>query len=310
MSNELLERRTVETSVDGRNISFSILPNLGANLCSLQVDGRELLYFPEEGRPNGAGYAGCFHMYPTPCRIPDGVYTFQGSTFTQKKRGEVISIHGLMRDESVRVEQDGDVLRAAFEIFEEHDAYEGYPFPSVFELTFEPVSGGLQIQFRYENKGHVDAPFGYGLHPFWLLGDQRDEAQVRVPCRCLMDLANLIPTGGITPVDNLLDLREPTALRGMDLDNLFWDRDVQTPALVRFPRDRQEVVLEASPIFNHMIAYAPANEPFVCVEFLTCAPNHINLYNEGHEQVSGLQVVAPGDSLEGWVRYTLRDMTA
>ena len=92
---------------------------------------------------------------------------------------------------------------------------------------------GIQITFRYENTGTSDAPFGYGLHPFWKVGGTRKDTAICVPCKYIMDLANLVPTGTIQPVEGTkLDLRKPTSLEGVDIDNLFWDRDKKTDACI------------------------------------------------------------------------------
>lgn len=301
-------RETLERTINGHTAAIAVQPELGANLVSLVVDGKELIFWDEAAYADSGRFTGCFHMFPVPCRMPGGEYTFEGKNYVQRIHGNVVDIHGLLRHVPVGIGKGTDSLTAVLEVTPGHPVYEGYPFPCTMQLTYTLIESGLEIHFDFTNTGNTNAPFGYGLHPFWKLSGTRQETAIRVPCGYLMDLEDLIPTGGITPVEGVLDLRQLTVLEGMNIDNLFWKRDLETPALVEWRDSGHRLTLEASPEFNHMIAYAPEDEGFVCVEFLTCAPNQINLANGPGRDVAGLVVVPPGGAHSGWVRYTLERM--
>ena len=305
----MLAREKLEAAQEGHSVGIEIMPALGANLCSFAVDGWELIYWSDEDLMKDGDMRGCFHMFPTPCRLPDAKYTFQGKTYVQTKRGEPVIIHGLLRDEEMEVKREETVLTCSVKVTEQHPVYEGYPFPCIFSVEYKLLERGLQISLSYENTGGSDAPFGYGLHPFWRIEGERNDVAIRVPCNYTMELANLVPTGEISPVDGTkLDFRETTSLEGVDVDNLFWGRDVATQALVEYRAEGKKVTLDASDAFNHMIVYAPAGKPFVCVEHLTCAPNQINLYRGPGDDVSGLIIVPPEGKVEGWVRYVVASL--
>ena len=310
ITKEMLVPETLAGNVNGHQVEIKILPKLGANLISFVVDGKELIYWSPQDLFDSEDpqYRGCFHMFPTPCRLPDARYVFQGKPYIQTKAGEPVTIHGLLRDEAVEIDRGKDTLKATLSVTPGHPVHEGYPFPCTFSLEYKLIEAGIQIDVSYRNDGSSEAPFGYGLHPFWKITGARKDTAVRVPCEYLMDLENLVPTGGLTPCEGNLDLREPTPLEGVDIDNLFWKRDKSTPALVEYRAEQKKLVLEASDVFNHMIAYAPGGQPFVCVEFLTCAPNQINLYKGPENDVSGLIVVPPGGTVEGWVRYVVAEL--
>ena len=305
---EMLAPKILKGTIEGTEITISVLPQLGANLASFLVDGRELIYWDEAALLDEGEHTGCFHMFPTPCRLPEATYTFEGKRHKQTKHGEPVSIHGLLRDEPVVVTKGPDWLTAELRVEPGSPIYEGYPFPCTFTLRYGLIAGGIEIRFTYQNTGDGNAPFGYGLHPFWRLGASREDTAVRIPCAYRMELEQLLPTGVITPIEEGLDLRRTTSLEGVDIDNVFWGRDVTTPALVEFRDDGKQLVLEASEVFTHMIAYTPGGRPFGCVEFLTCAPNQINLGLQDEKGISGHIVAAPGETIEGWVRYVLRDL--
>jgi len=308
ITKEMLERDGIEASINGHDVKIEVMPQMGANLCSFIVDGKELIHCADDEMLDAETMRGCFHMFPTPCRLPDGKYSFQGKDYVQMKGGKPVVIHGLLRDEKMEIAKGNNTLTASVDITPSNPIYEGYPFPCTFALEYKLIERGVEIRFTYQNTGNEDAPFGYGLHPFWKITGERKDTAVQVPCSYLMELANLVPTGEIISVEGNLDLRKPTSLEGVDIDNLFWDRDKSSPALIEYRAEGKKLVLEASNIFNHMIAFAPAGNPFVCVEFLTCAPNQINLYKGPENDVSGLIIAPPNAKVEGWVRYVLTDL--
>jgi aldose 1-epimerase len=214
-----------------------------------------------------------------------------------------------VRDEPFAVAQQPGGAVAAIEIAPGHPVYEGYPFRSRLEVRYEAIEVGLRIGFAFENQGDRPAPFGFGVHPYWLLETDRQRHAVRVPCEQAMELAELIPTGKLEPVAGTrLDLREWTSLAGMDVDNAFCGRLAGVRGGVEWHGRGRRLWIDASPELTHMIAYAPAGQPFVCVESLTCAPDMPNLYEKGFHRESGMVVVPPGQRHGGWITWTIEDL--
>jgi len=295
---------------NGHNVEIEVLDRLGANLASFRVDDQELIYFRREKLLEDEDfYTGCFMMFPTPCRLTNAQYEFQGRGINQAKHGQKVDIHGLVRDETFAVSRRSDGLLCSIEIDKNHPVFEGYPFPCRFSLEFTLLERGLQIAFEFENTGSGDAPFGYGLHPFWLIPGKRKDVYIQVPCDQILDLVNLIPTGETSGVEGTdLDLRSFRCLSGLDIDNAFWHRDPTGEQAIQYRDLGKQLTLHSSDVFEHMIAYAPADEPFVCMENLTCSPDAPNVYAKGKKEVSGLKVVAPGEKISGLVRYIVTDL--
>lgn len=303
--NEMFE--PVKLSND--RVEIEVLWRLGANLSSLKIDGRELIYFSKETLLKEGEYTGCFMMFPTPCRLTDSKYTFGGKDILQRKHGKDIFIHGLVRDETFEVSVTEDSLICSIEIDKNHPVYEGYQFPCRFSVEFNLLESGLEIKFCFVNTGTEDAPFGFGLHPFWIIPGERKDLYVQVPCDQTLDLVNLMPTGETTPVEGTnLDLRKYTSLDGVDIDNAFLGRDHNGEHGIEYRGLGQKMTIESADIFEHMIVYAPSGKSFVCVENLTCTPDAPNLYSRGFEKLSGLKVAKPGEKLQGWIRYIARDL--
>ncbi len=307
---EALEVRRFEANINGHQVVAGVQPRCGATLTSLKVDGQEYVYYDEALlRGPEEMFTGCFIMFPTPCRIPEGTYEFQGRTIRQNKAGRLIIIHGLVRDEAFEPELKGDEMRCRLEITPGHPAYEGFPFPGELSVTMKLVERGLHYSFCFENRGDSPAPVGFGLHPFWRVPGRREDVYVRVPCERTLLMENLIPTGVAEPVEGTqLDLREGRCLEGMDVDNVFIDRIGDEPATVEYRDLGKRMTLRADEVFSHQICYAPPDKPFVCVENLTCAPNAVNL-QWAPPEVSGFRVVGPGESLSGTTRFIVEDLS-
>lgn len=306
---DILDIQRFEADINGHNVVAGVQPRCGANLVSLKVDGHEYLYYNEKLlRGPEEMFTGCFIMFPTPCRIPDGKYEFQGRPIVQSKAGQLVIIHGLVRDEAFQSELAGNEMRCNLAITPDHPVHEGFPFPGELSAVMKLVERGLEYSFRFENTGDSPAPVGFGLHPFWLVPWDRKDVYVRVPCKQSLIMENLIPTGGAEPVaGTALDLTEYGCLADLDVDNVFIDRIDDEPASIEFRDIGKRMTLRADKVFSHQICYAPPGKPFVCVENLTCAPNAVNLQSAPKE-ATGFRVVEPGQSLAGTTRFIVEDL--
>ncbi len=305
---EDLETETLEGEVDGHKMAVVVLPNMGANLISFRVDEREFIHFDAPRvLADGNDMSGCFHMFPTPCALDNGTYTFQAKTITQRKHGEVITNHGLLRDERFAVAKREDELTASLEWAEGHPVYEGFPWPGRAEIRYRLLPRGLEVRFRFENRGDSPAPVGYGIHPFWQFLCDRAEVLVKVPAEYRLALDNYEdqnPTGELIPVEGTkYDLRRPAPLTELFIDDVFWPRPEDECPEVIWAGEGLKVRIEASGNLRHMVCYSPEGRPFVCVESLASSPGAQNLYAKGFRDLSGLTIVEPGRAFEAWVRY-------
>lgn len=283
-----------------------VLPGLGANLVSFTVDGTELLHWDEPAFLAGESFTGAFTMFPTPCRLANCAYPFEGRTIVQAKYGEKVFIHGLLRDEAMACRNEGDRVVSWLDIAPGHPVYEGFPFRCRFTVTHALAGDALTIGFALENRDAGNIPFGYGIHTYWRIIGGRAAMRVQLPCDFTLDLEQLVPTGGVTPVAGTpLDLRAGKTLDDFYIDNAFWPRRPGMTAELAFGALNTAIRFDASDNVPHMIVYAPESQPFVCVENLTSSPNAPNLAAAGHGAVANLLVAAPGETVEGWIRYTV-----
>ncbi len=174
-------------------------------------------------------------------------------------------------------------------------------------MTHALQDNALTVSFTLDNRDTCNIPFGYGIHPFWRLFGSREEMVVRVPCDYALELADLVPTGGCIPVVGTpLDLRAGKSLRDLYIDNAFWKRNPGDSAEIDYKALGKTLVITASDNFPHMIVYAPEGQPFVCVENLTTCPNAPNLVSAGKAELANMLIAAPGSSVSGWIKYTIK----
>src|SRR5574340_1086047 len=185
---------------------------------------------------------GCFHMFPTPCRLHESRYSFEGKEIVQRKRGEIVNIHGLIRDEEFVVRASGRVMTATLDFDQSHPTYEGFPFPGRVTITYTLIARGLEVAFSYENKGEVNAPAGYGIHPFWAIPGDRADVSVKLPADNRLeqdDPVSQLPTGGLIPVAGTeYDLRDHVSLAKLFIDDVYYPRHPGADAEVAFPKDK------------------------------------------------------------------------
>ena len=79
----------------------------------------------------------------------------------------------------------------------------------------------------------------------------------------------------------------------------------EKPAVIEWRESGVKLTLRASSEFTHMIVYDQPENPFFCVENLTCSPDAHNLYAKGFPEESGLKIVPPGGKSTGWVHYVV-----
>jgi len=304
------ESETLRREGGGHTVEFEVLPRLGANLVSFKVDGRERLFFSRDELLGNDYMTGCFHMFPVPCRLAGCRYEFGGREVRQKKYGEDVFLHGLVRDEVFAVTRAEDAITCTLEVAEGHPVYEGYPFEHAFSLTFTALDRGLELAVAFENRGEADAPFAYGVHPFWRLYGARESIFVSIPFAKELELVDSVPNGRVVSVTETgHDFRAPKPLSEIQIDNVFWGREGSRNAAIEFREIRERLVLEASAEMTHMVGYSPPDLPYVCVENTVGAPNAPNIFRGGGAlDPSGLVVVPPGGRARASVRYLVEDL--
>lgn len=300
----------------GGRLEARIAPAAGGNLFSLQVDDLELMRQPERMEELAQHRAGTPVLFPTPNRVRDARFSFGGEEFRLPANSGANSIHGLVRslawESGVPSATDRAATATAWVDWNDsRPDFGSFPIRHRLTLTYTLHAGGVRIGYAVENRDQRPLPFGFGLHPWFRVPGRREDVRIFVPADRRMEAVDRLPTGRLLPVGgSAFDLRRPAALTDLALDDVYFGLG---------PRDRPgfhlldrgvRVTLRGSPEFGHLVVYTPADQPFFCIENQTSSTDAHNLFAQGYEEESGLQIVPPGATATGWVDWEVKRRSA
>jgi aldose 1-epimerase len=109
---------------------------------------------------------------------------------------------------------------------------------------------------------------------------------VSVPARELWELSDSLPTGRIVPVDERRDLRQPRAIAGLALDDLYTGVASGADGLARCaildPGSGRRTLIEFDPrSLPEVVVYTPPSRRAICVEPQSCPTDAFNLAARG-----------------------------
>ena len=290
-----------------RNLEARVAAEAGSNLYSLKIGGTELLVQPAEWGTTPSLRYGFPVLFPTPNRVRDSKFTFDGQTYTFPANERTHFIHGLVHKLAWKAgAASADSKSASMETHLDWDAgqpdFALFPIKHRLSLRFTLDAHGVKLAFTVDNQDAKRLPFGFAFHPWFQILGARAETYLRVPAQKHMEAEGLLPTGKLDDLAGTpYDLRQPVSLEELKLDDVYWGL-----APERIPgyelRDKGLTVsLGASPEFTHMVVYTPPGKPFFCMENQTCSTDAHNLYAKGLEKEAHLLVVDEGKKRSGWV---------
>ena len=284
---------------------MTIVPELGANWFSWIADGQELLYRHSfDDKPTHYGVP---VLFPTPNRVKNATYTWQGRQHTQVKHGQLRISHGLMYDEPFLVEDMGADEQCAWAVFsaviEDGEMLQSYPYPCKLTLIYMLDREGVKLTYRVDNRGDEALAFGFGIHTYFSKFENDETMFVRMPAPWIHEADELLyPSGAVYHAKHTpCDLSNWRCCHGLRLDTVYAG---VTPGMVSGVQWRQtgrEISLWGSADFDHMVVFTP-DRPFVCLEQQTCSTDAHNRHAAGFEDTAHLVTVASGCFHEGWVR--------
>ncbi len=192
-----------------------------------------------------------------------------------------------------------DTARLTLDFDAKGEAARGWPFPFSAELDFTLAPDLLGLRIAMVNRHDAPAPAGLGLHPFF---PRTESATLRFKADGVWrNGADHLPAEHVAVPP---EWSHATARRvgSATLDNLFtgWDGEAEI-ALAPSPIT---VRLSASELFRRLVVYVPEGKPYFACEPVSHRTDAIN--HQGED--TGLRILAPGEKLEGTVRFDLRGL--
>lgn len=293
---------------DRSSVRARIIPEIGNNLVSLSIGkGNELIYIPDQIgnlKKLSRQFYGNPILFPFPGRIPEGKFTFQNQNFQLPINfSDGTAIHGFVYDKKWEIEElsssdKGAFLKSSYHSDAEIESH--FPFPFKTEMICKLKESELEMVFIAENIGENPLPFGYGIHPYFLLPGKRADWLLYFPANEIYELVNILPTGKTKEIPEEFDFRKEKSLKGIYMDDLFGNiqknKDGVISCWLRNKATNLKLTVTSDQNFNYYVLYAPKEHAFICIEPYTCIANAYNLANSGIE--TGLRILQPNDTFK------------
>ncbi|MFD3260304.1 aldose 1-epimerase [Paenibacillus lentus] len=296
-------------TLHSRELDVTLLPRLGNNVISIRdhIQQRDVLRRPEESELDfylQKPYHFGIPLLIPPGRIRRGKFTYAEQEYQfDRNTANDNHIHGLHRTQAwcvsdIEEDDEGCTITTEFVTSDDPDWIRQFPVPLKLEMTLRLQGARLQQTFRIYHLGDRPAPFGLGLHTWFLLDGEPDKWTITLPVSGKYNLdEELITTGEISPLQELEQLNTGLNLQGTNFDTMF--QIGNNPVQATLMHDKgYGLIYSADPeYFKHWVLYTKgeANE-FLCIEPYTWLPNAPNsgLPNE----VTGLIELKPEQTLE------------
>lgn len=267
----------------------------GGSIMAFRARGFDL-FRPWDGVSEDPRRFASFPLVPFSGRVDRAAFRFGGGTFRLEPNfpPEPHAIHGDGWTSPWTLAAAGP---ASAELELVHDAPDAGPFRYRAWQHLWLYPDRLEIELGVTNRGAEPMPFGLGHHPYF---GHRDEAllSAEVTGVWMPDEGNIPRELAPVPVLWNFRLRRPVAELVLDHNFQGWSG----AARIDWPDAGHALVMEADPIFRHLVVYVPAGADFFCVEPASQVGDGFNLLAAG-AQGTGVQVLDPGGTLRGSVRF-------
>jgi len=275
-----------------------VIVEVGGGIRSFTVDGREILdgYAADELAPAGAGQV----LIPWPNRIRDGRYSFNGDEHQLALSEPPLhnAIHGLVRWlpwQATEVAEDALTVACTL------SAQGGYPWTLRLTTTWALAADGLTVTHGATNLADAPAPFGMGVHPYFMLPDTSVEQTVvglAARSRLLVD-GRLLPIGAAKVAGGEYDFSTPRRLGEQLLDTAFGDVPADANSVTLSTVDGANSIevwgdeqFKWWQLFTSQTLPAPRYRRAVAVEPMTCPPD---AFHSGRDLIT----LKPGETWVG-----------
>lgn len=255
-------------------------------------------------RGDSAGFSS-YTLAPYSNRIRDGKLRFRGQTYSLAANWpDGQTIHGDVRMRPFEVEQT-DACSLLCRYDSRHSRDRNFPFHYQLSTEYRLQDTMLQIAFALTNTDDREQPAGLGIHPYFVRTLWPGAASPRLRFSATGFYAvdeQIIPRG---PAQSLLpqhDFSTPRDVYAQSIDCAFsgWDGRAD----LSWPDTGLSLQLAADPVFSHFVVYNGDPDGTLALEPVSHATDACNLAERGVPG-TGLQVLAPGQTLGGHIRIKL-----
>jgi aldose 1-epimerase len=264
-------------------IEVVVLPQVGARLHQIRVDGHDLLRTPADLDLHRSDpfFWGGYVMAPWGGRIEAAPTVVAGRLIDLSPNFvDGTAIHGQVYDRPWRLDDDG-WLRC-------DGGGDGWPWPYSVAMRVTVSEPSVGVHLRLVNRADGPMPAGLGLHPWF-----RRPLEVRLDAADVI-VSNTDPASLPEPVHGAHDLRTLTAIPdGLDAT---WATLGDPPVTLRWPATGIEATMRIGAPASFVVAASPGHLDAVAIEPQTHAAQAIRRLLRG--EPGALALLEPGGTLE------------
>jgi aldose 1-epimerase len=241
-------------------------------------------------------------LSPFVCRIAEGKYKFEGSSFEfPDKFSDGSSIHGILSDKPFtvlekKIEEDQASILLEYHYKKESPAY---PFEYLIKVKYSLKKGRrLILETVVKNLSETRIPMADGWHPYFSLeGSINDWLLSFHSKKNIAFNEKLIPTGHIVNTEKFFS---PRLIGNESFDHCFLlEQDTNVPAAtLENPSNGLRLSIYPDVHYPYLQIYTPDDRRTIAIENLSSAPDS---FNNG----LGLILLGPGESQSFSVLYQL-----
>ena len=277
-----------------------IIPDMGAAISSLRINGHELLFlqpwFWDKSSDRTRG--GLPFLFPACGRLERNG---QAGLWYWKHHLYRMQPHGFAMRMPWAVTRFNQADSLALELHDTPETREQYPFAFSVELVFRVEPGAFFIEQTYTNTGTDEMPFSAGFHPYFLTpppGQGKEKTLIRFQShQRLLYNTSLTDLQGVAPPHNM-----PASAADAKINeslNLVNENNVVRLELPNGPTICIQAQGAKDPaMFHYIQLYTAPDQPFFCIEPWTGHPNALN-------SVWGTRRLAPGTEEKALLRIWL-----
>lgn len=136
-----------------------LVDSLGAELASLQVNGKEILWTADAAWwPRHSPV-----LFPFVGKSKDNQFFLDGQSYPMGQ-------HGFARDQEFRfIAEKSSETSLYFSLYDSGESLQYYPFPFELNMEYTVLKNGVHLRYEVFNPGNRPLPFALGAHPGFLL---------------------------------------------------------------------------------------------------------------------------------------------
>ena len=288
-----------------------IIPEMGNNLDHFEIQGHSIILPPVSldgliNEPSAIYKYGTPILFP-PNRVRNGSFAFKGRTY-QLPLNEPPSnhLHGEICSKAWDIvevgasDDQGAYITSSFRYSEHPEILAYFPHALSFTITYSLINGELRMNTRIINEGDDEAPFAFGLHPYFQLPfDSQEKLSLKVNAANEWPVTNEAFVTGLPSITRFSeDLR-----KGVDISNypllgcsLITLDDHEPVCRIDVENKGYSILYQLDRNFPFVILFRPNWASAFSIEPYTYVTDAFNLPYESHK--TGAKGIQTGETFE------------